>query len=228
MLLHAKFAFACGETSTILRFAAVPTKDCILKHKLVVFPAGSWATFALLQSEFHVSWCWRWGLRRKRDLVYSPKRCALTFPLPQFLATQLDASASPLATVGFRYHAFRRELMQTRQEGLTKTYNRFHDPEEKAEDIARLRTLHVEMDQAVAAAYGWSDLDLGHSFHQTKQGVRYTISEAARRAVLDRLLALNHQRYTEEVKAGLHEKGARKATKTKTASAASTQTDLIP
>jgi hypothetical protein len=29
---------------------------------------------------------------------------------------------------------------------------------------------------------------------------------SARRTVLDRLLALNHQRYAEEVKAGLHDK----------------------
>ena len=54
------------------------------------------------------------------------------------------------------------------------------------------------MDQAVAAAYGWQDIDLGHGFHETKQGIRYTISEAARREVLDRLLALNHQRHAEE------------------------------
>jgi hypothetical protein len=101
--------------------------------------------------------------------------------------------------------------MESRQEGLTKTYNRFHDRGEQSADIARLRALHEEMDQAVAAAYGWSDLDLGHGFHATKQGERYTLSEPARRTVLDRLLALNHQRYAEEVKAGLHQKGAKKA-----------------
>jgi hypothetical protein len=66
----------------------------------------------------------------------------------------------------------------------------------------------------VAAAYGWDDLDLEHGFHETKQGLRYTISEAARRTVLDRLLALNHQRYAEEVAVGLHDKGSsRKAAK---------------
>src|SRR3954468_17106387 len=62
------------------------------------------------------------------------------------------------------------------------------------------------MDQAVAAAYGWADLDLGHGFHETKQGVRYTISEPARREVLARLLKLNHERYAEEVAKGLHDK----------------------
>ncbi|HMQ35141.1 MAG TPA: hypothetical protein PKD53_30765, partial [Chloroflexaceae bacterium] len=40
-----------------------------------------------------------------------------------------------------------------------------------------------------------------------------TISEAARREVLDRLLRLNHERYAEEVEAGLHDKGAKKAAK---------------
>jgi hypothetical protein len=96
--------------------------------------------------------------------------------------------------------------MFSRQEGLTKTYNRFHDPDEAVADIVRLRELHVEMDQAVAAAYGWDDLDLGHGLHQTKQGLRFTISEEARREVLGRLLALNHARYEEEERLGLHEK----------------------
>jgi hypothetical protein len=48
------------------------------------------------------------------------------------------------------------------------------------------------------------DLLLGHDFHETGQGVRYTIREEARREVLYRLLALNHERHAEEVRAGLH------------------------
>jgi hypothetical protein len=47
---------------------------------------------------------------------------------------------------------------------------------------------------------------LAHGFHETKQGVRFTLSEAARREVLDRLLQLNHERYAEEVRLGLHNK----------------------
>ena len=101
--------------------------------------------------------------------------------------------------------------MLARHEGLTKTYNRFHDRKETAEDIQKLRELHVEMDNAVAAAYGWTDLDLGHGFHETKQGLRFTISEPARREVLARLLKLNHERYAEEVAKGLHEKSRRAA-----------------
>jgi uncharacterized lipoprotein YbaY len=66
------------------------------------------------------------------------------------------------------------------------------------------------MDHAVADAYGWADLDLGYDFHDTKQGLRYTISESARCTILDRLLQLNHERYEVEVKAGLHDKKNRK------------------
>jgi hypothetical protein len=74
---------------------------------------------------------------------------------------------------------------------------------------------------------------LGHGFHATKQGERYTLSEPVRRTVLDRLLALNHQRFAEEVKAGLHDKAAKKGkaqSKSKAASpnpAAPAQGELI-
>lgn len=101
--------------------------------------------------------------------------------------------------------------MLSNQEGLTATYNRFHNPKDKANDISRLRALHAEMDNAVASVYGWSDLDLEHGLYETPQGVRYTISEPARREVLARLLKLNHERYEEECRQGLHEKKGNKA-----------------
>ena len=132
-------------------------------------------------------------------LNYSPTDCFETFSFP-------GTHALSLGTLGETYHEHRRQVMLDRWEGLTKTYNRFHNRQEAAEDIGRLRELHVEMDHAVAAAYGWADLQLGHGFHETKQGVRYTISDPARREVLSRLLQLNHDRYAEEVAQGLHAK----------------------
>ena len=129
---------------------------------------------------------------------YTPSDCFETFPLPLMTVN--------LESIGECYNAYRRQIMHSRQEGLTKTYNRFHNPDETAEDIQKLRDLHIEMDRAVAAAYGWTDLDLGHGFHETKQGLRFTISESARREVLARLLKLNHERYAEEVAQGLHNK----------------------
>lgn len=60
-------------------------------------------------------------------------------------------------------------------------------------------------------AYGGADL--GHAFHQTKQGVRYTLSEPARQEVLACLMRLNHERYQEEKRQDLHVE--RKASKAK-------------
>ena len=159
------------------------------------------ADFAILQSTFHGDWARFRGSSLRNDQRYTPSDCFETFPFPNNLQSLED--------IGKRYDQHRQSIMLSRQEGLTKTYNRFHDSHETSEDIVHLRELHKEVDEAVARAYGWDDLDLGHGFHETKQGLRYTVSEAARREVLGRLLRLNHERYAEEVAMGLHEKGAK-------------------
>ena len=64
-------------------------------------------------------------------------------------------------------------------------------------------------------AYGWKNLALEHSFYDTKRGLRFNVSEEARREVLQRLLKLNHERYAEEVELGLHIKGNKKKSKRK-------------
>ena len=96
--------------------------------------------------------------------------------------------------------------MQERNIGLTSLYNLFHDSGDRSEDVVRLRRLHVEIDGAAAAAFRWDDLDLSHGFQTTRQGVRYTIAESGRRVVLERLLALNHQRHAQEAQAPVGEK----------------------
>jgi hypothetical protein len=171
---------------------------CVFAHPLVVIVDTSPARFACLQCSFHTLWVWAYCATNLDLIAYTTNRVLETFPFPHF--------GQELSDVGRQYSAFRDEFRLSQPIALTEIYNRYHDRGEQSSDIARLRALHVEMDQAVAAAYGWSDLDLGHGFHATKQGERYTLSEPARRTVLDRLLALNHRRYEEEVKAGLHDK----------------------
>jgi hypothetical protein len=189
-----------------LGFAFVPNGQ-VYAHKLAVFAFDDYGHFALLQSAIHYHWAWHYSSTMRTDINYSPTSVFETYPLPQ--------SSLRVEGIGQVLYEFRQQLMLTRQEGLTKTYNRFHNPEETSADIQKLRQLHVEMDSAVAAAYGWTDLDLDHGFHQTKQGLRYTISEAARREVLGRLLKMNHERHAEEVRQGLHEKKKSKPTRSK-------------
>ena len=179
--------------------------DQILSEKLIVFTLDKWWLFSLLQSSLHYEWCWAYASTLKTDLNYSQTDCFENYPLP--------ANPDSLDSIGKAYHEHRSQIMLSRNEGLTKTYSRFNKPDEVSDDIKALRDLHVEMDKAVAAAYGWSDLDLGHGFHETKQGTRFTISETARREVLARLLKLNHERHAEEVAQGLHDKEKGKGTK---------------
>lgn len=110
-------------------------------------------------------------------------------------------------------------------------YSGFHSTNCEIDKIKILRELHVELDNCVLNSYGWGSVNLAHNFYETKQGIRFTISEAARREVLDRLLELNHQRYAEEVAAGLHEKKTAKAPKAvkpvATPAAVDVQSDLF-
>ena len=186
-----------AQTSKTLAFTFVST-NYVFSHMTVVIASDSSSMFALLQSNLHTAWVLQYAASLKGDARYIPTDCFETFPFPSKYADLTD--------LGERYFGFRSESMLKHRNGLTRIYNRFHDPVESCNDIHELRDLHVEMDKAVAASYGWDDLDLGHGFHETKQGIRFTISEAARREVLSRLLKLNHERYAEEVRQGLHDK----------------------
>jgi hypothetical protein len=101
--------------------------------------------------------------------------------------------------------------MVQRNEGLTKTYNRFHARGENASDIARLRALHAEMDAAVLRAYGWDDLADRAAPEFIEQDAdegktpktRLDWPAEFKDEVLARLLALNAERAAEERAAGL-------------------------
>ena len=179
-------------------FSDLDETGIVFSHALIVLSLTTYIDFAVLQSSVHDIWVSEYSSSLETRLRYSPSDCFETFPFPEL--------TDELEQIGSTYHEFRREIMLNRQEGLTQTYNRFHNSQESAPDIARLRELHSAMDTAVKHAYGWHDLNLEHDFHPTKQGIRFTISPEARQEVLDRLLELNFQRRAEELKNGLWEK----------------------
>ena len=245
----------------------------VFDQKLVVFTADQRSSLAILQSTTHVSWAEFMGSSMKDDPVYTPTLCYEPFPFPTALLDSAandpphDATRQSLEAIGERYHQFRSELMVANNEGLTSTYNRFHDPSETSSSLLELRRLHGEMDQAVLDAYGWSDvpqmgpcnshcgfgldyldleddaqlpedlqerIDSGELFFwdagdaldfqgqlqaygaitgRRKLPWRYRWPEAVRDDVLARLLALNAERYAEEVALGLHSKGGKKPAK---------------
>ena len=197
------------EVAKYLVFTWQPT-DIVFASTCVIIATESDFAFAVLQSSLHEAWARRPGLSKLRqDPRYNPAECYRNFPMPR-QTNNLWIAHSTLSQVGRAYYAQRKNLAEQRILGLTETYNLIHSPQEDSQEFKLIRNLIIEMDNAVAAAYGWQDIDLGHDFHETKQGLRYTISETARREVLDRLLLLNHERYAEEVAQGLHDKGKKK------------------
>jgi hypothetical protein len=103
-----------------------------------------------------------------------------------------DAGRSALEAIGKAYYDHRAALMIANNEGLTKTYNRFHDPEERSPGILQLRDLHAQMDRTVLDAYGWTDIQPVYDFReQLDESIRLTWAEETRDEVLARLLELN-------------------------------------
>ncbi len=151
-LLKHDRVLCCSQVSPHLAIAA-RSSSAIFLNTVIVFTFATDAALAALQSRTHELWVRFFASSMKDDLRYTPSDCFETFPLPPGFE---DAPA--LETAGQAYHDHRAQLMITRNQGMTPTYNRFHDAQDHAEDIVRLRELHAAMDCAVLAAYGWDDL----------------------------------------------------------------------
>ncbi|HQT73479.1 MAG TPA: N-6 DNA methylase [Acidiphilium sp.] len=177
----------------------------VYSSNLNVFAYQGSAVFCLLQARSHEIWMRTFGSTMKDDPVYTVSGCFRTFPFPADFE-----SDAVLDKAGEAYHAFRAQLMIDRNEGLTKTYNRFHARGENGADIARLRSLHHEMDVAVLRAYGWNDLADRAAPEFIEQEADEGKSSKTRLdwpsdfkdEVLARLLALNATRAAQERAAG--------------------------
>jgi hypothetical protein len=195
--------------------AFLPRK-IVYSSNLTVIALQEFASFCVIQSRVHELWARQFASTLKDDLAYAPSDCFETFPFP------LNYETNPtLESVGKTYHEFRADLMVRNDEGLTKTYNRFHDPEERSPDILKLRELHAAMDKAVLEAYGWHDLaetaaceflldyeededdEESTGGRRRKKPWRFRWPDDFRDGVLARLLELNRQRAEEERLAGL-------------------------
>ncbi|MBK9176617.1 MAG: hypothetical protein IPM46_09845 [Flavobacteriales bacterium] len=175
------------------------------------FPEDQWqtpnASLAALGERYHehrkqlMRHSWR-GLTDVYNLFHSP---LLRTATPEELALP-DKDFEKL--LGKDTRLLRKHLLEPKTPADVEVwpFNRV------VEGVLRLRQLHVELDNAVRDAYGWLDLDLQHAFYDVdtlpeNDRTRYTISPAARKEVLKRLLALNHERAAEEAKAGVVKKG---------------------
>jgi hypothetical protein len=162
----------------------------VFSETTIVFRMENFANLALISSNIHSTWVIRYTSTMRTDIRYAPSDVFLTLPRPH--------PTSELEALGQQLDETRRYLMLSRAWGLTKTYNRVHDPDVHEPAITELRDIHVAIDEAVTRAYGWDDLDLKIGHHPTKIGIRWTVSKEARFELLDRLLEENHRRYALE------------------------------
>ncbi|TXI52783.1 Eco57I restriction-modification methylase domain-containing protein [Mycolicibacter arupensis] len=170
--------------------------DQVFSHGVGIFATQSYADQAVLSTSLHQIWAIARGSTLGHNTTrYTPSDVFETFPRP----TVND----DLEQVGLRLECERREVMLRRSIGLTDLYNLVNDPlilDTADSDVEQMRRVHVDLDQAVVDAYGWSDISLDHGFHTYRQMQRWTLSPAARVEILDRLLEENHRRAADEAK----------------------------
>jgi len=202
-----------SRVSQTVAFAFVDARH-IFSEALVVVAKDTYLFFCAIQSRPHELWARFFSSSMKDDLRYTSSDCFENYPFPE-----PPNCGGKMENAGREYYKFRAALMVRTNEGLTKTYNRFHDPEEASPDILKLRELHAAMDRAVLDAYGWTDIPTDCEFlldyddedddeatskgRQRKKPWRYRWPDAIRDEVLARLLKLNAERAEQERLAGL-------------------------
>ena len=192
-------------------FAFLPN-NIVFSEGLVVFAEECNSFFCIMQCRVNEIWARFFSSSMKDDLRYAPSDCFETFPFPENWETN-----AALEAVGKTYYEYRAALMVRNKQGLTDTYNRFHDSDERHPDILQLRLLHAQMDRAVLDAYGWTDISTDCTFlldyedeeddenigkRQKKKPWRYRWPEEIHDEVLARLLELNQQRAEAEILGG--------------------------
>ncbi|PHR92497.1 MAG: SAM-dependent methyltransferase [Blastopirellula sp.] len=224
---------ALSSVGQRLAFSFLPN-EMVYSHSLIVFAIDDDETFGVLQCRVHEVWARFFSSSMKDDLRYTPPDCFEAFPFP--------IHSKQVSQTSLQYIDGRQTLMASNEEGLTKTYNRFHDPHEHSEAILELRRLHGLMDVSVLRAYGWDDLadqaaqpdfcqflldyeeeendDPNAKKSKKKKPWRLRWPDEFRDEVLARLLELNEQRHQEEVLTGktVQGKQTKKPTKAKSKS----------
>lgn len=171
-----------SRVSKAMTPAFVPA-DQVLADRLAVLLYDDYFHFGLFASSLHWWWVITHGGKHEKRPTYNPTSCFETFPQPEYDA---DVEAR-----GRELDEARGAYMRSEQIGLTDVYNQMHDADMRDPAVQRLRNLQASLDGAVIAAYGWSDIPPDHGFHDTSQGVRFTLGPEGRQELLDRLLELN-------------------------------------
>ncbi|MGM1018265.1 MAG: Eco57I restriction-modification methylase domain-containing protein [Actinomycetota bacterium] len=168
----------------------------VFSHAVGVIATSDFADLAFLSSMPHQTWAIVHGSTLETRVRYTPSDVFETLPRPE--------NSGRMRELGEALDRDRREIMLRRHVGLTSLYNLVNSLDVQGDaDVELIRSIHVQIDEAVMEAYGWTDIPLDHGFHAYRQMERWTVRPAARVEILDRLLEENHRRAAAEAAAGL-------------------------
>ena len=156
--------------------------DVMPDHTIIVFARDDDYTFGVLHSQFHRIWALRMGTQLETRPRYTPTTCFETFPFPRPTDAHRDAIAEAARELNRLREGWLNPVdtegepvvfgVDLRRQTLTNLYNEY-------ERHTWLVNVHERLDAAVADAYGWP-------------------ADLSDEQVLERLLALNLERYEEQ------------------------------
>jgi len=190
--------FVCYSKVTKYPICMLAPSSWIYTNKVVLIGIERGDEHAICISSPFQIWLERYcGGALGATLTLSISESIDKFPLPNF---SNDNSGIQIA------QAFNDDAVQWSKDndgGMTGVMNAIHSPIDTSSEIEKLRCALKKIDEWVLKLYGWEDIKLDYGFHEVSHlpesdRVRYTISDTARKEVLQRLSVLNRERYEAE------------------------------
>lgn len=175
----------------------------IYTNKVVLIPLERNDLYAVSLSSCFRGWLEAFcGGNLGATLSLSISESIAKYPVPNASVSEFGIDAAR------RFNDLAVEFSAERGCGLTDVMNVVHCRDKTDSQIVRLRALLMTIDRAVAAAYGWTDLDITYDFQEFSGGSandpwRWGLTEKTTAEILHRLTELNRNCYEGEVARGL-------------------------
>jgi hypothetical protein len=199
---------AVPRTAKHLTFQFLP-EETVIDSTVVAIASSSAFLLGTLSSRVHVLWALVVGGTLEDRPRYQHQRTFNTFPFPTQVLGNVEVTALQIDLHRKRVTSHYPDLTLTgiynvveklrRNEPLTAKDKVIHDHGL----VSVLRELHDDLDRAVFAAYGWSDLAgalVGKPGATTPYPEKSPEQSAAEEELLSRLVALNAERAAEEAR----------------------------
>lgn len=232
-----KKTLAIAQVSKTLAFAFVETNQVLdAMLTIITLQDDSYLTIMQSNFHFYWAWRFcttmKADLRYTTSAIFETFPFPAGFePNRDYISVSVKESEDikhhkeKLDSLGQKLDEQRKKIMLRLKIGLTKLYNLYHLENLSAKEVISaakcseedavwvineiqiMRSIQVECDMAVAAAYGWTDIILSHGFYDLEflpenDRRRYTVCPEARKEIMSRLLKLNNTRHQQELEAG--------------------------